>query len=73
MQWRQFITPVANLDPDAARAFIADHKEGTYTLLDVRQPVEYEKTRIPGARLVPLPQLADRIDELDPNRPVIAY
>ena len=43
MKWKQFLTPVANLDADAARAFIGDHKEGTYTLLDVRQPGEYEK------------------------------
>ncbi len=73
MQWKQFITPVASLNADAARAFIGDHKEGTYTLLDVRQPGEYEKARIPGARLVPLPELADRLEELDPDRPVIAY
>jgi len=29
-------------------------REG-YTLLDVRRPREYEKERIPGATLVPLP------------------
>lgn len=73
MQWKQFLTPVANLDAAAARTFISDHKEGTYTLLDVRQPGEYEKARIPGARLVPLPELADRLGELDQDRPVIAY
>lgn len=73
MQWKQFLTPVANLDAEEARAFMVDHKEGTYTLLDVRQPGEYEKERIPGARLVPLPELSDRLGELDPNRPVIAY
>jgi len=73
MQWKQFLTPVANLDADAARVFMRDHKEGTYTLLDVRQPGEYEKSRIPGAKLVPLPELADRLGELDPARPLIAY
>jgi rhodanese-related sulfurtransferase len=73
MQWKQFLTPVANLDAAEARAFMSAHKEGTYTLLDVRQPGEYEKERIPGARLVPLPELSDRLGELDPNRPVIAY
>jgi sulfur-carrier protein adenylyltransferase/sulfurtransferase len=73
MQWRQFITPVANLDPEEARVFMEAHKEGAYTLLDVRQPGEYEKARIPGAKLVPLPELTDRLTELDPDRPVIAY
>lgn len=73
MKWKQFLTPVANLDADAARALMSRHKEGSYTLLDVRQPGEYEKARIPGAKLVPLPELADRLGELDPDRPLIAY
>ncbi|MBU2498978.1 MAG: sulfurtransferase, partial [Proteobacteria bacterium] len=48
-------------------------REGTYTLLDVRQPQEYEKARIPGATLIPLPDLLNRIGELDPQKPTIAY
>jgi rhodanese-related sulfurtransferase len=69
----QFLTPVASMDAEEARAFMKTHKEGTYTLLDVRQPSEYEKGRIPGAKLVPLPELANRLSELDPRKPVIAY
>ncbi|NTV43835.1 MAG: hypothetical protein HGA63_11105 [Syntrophobacteraceae bacterium] len=49
MKWMQFLTPVASMDSEEARAYIEEHKEGTYTLLDVRQPSEYEKGRIPGA------------------------
>ncbi|MBW1643029.1 MAG: sulfurtransferase, partial [Deltaproteobacteria bacterium] len=44
-----------------------------YTLLDVRQEGEYEQSRIPGATLIPLPELMDRLDELDPEKPVITY
>ncbi len=73
MRWKQFLTPVETLDPEATRIFIDNHKEGTYTLLDVRQPKEYEKARIPGSKLIPLPELADRIGELDPDKPLIAY
>ncbi|MFO7785938.1 MAG: rhodanese-like domain-containing protein [Thermodesulfobacteriota bacterium] len=73
MQLDQIGASVTNLAPEEARGFINNHKEGTYTLLDVRQPGEYEKSRIPGARLVPLPQLADRLEELDPQRPIITY
>ncbi|MBN1105145.1 MAG: rhodanese-like domain-containing protein [Deltaproteobacteria bacterium] len=73
MHWKQFFTPVKSLDAEEAKAFMEAHKEGTYTLLDVRQPGEYEKERIPGARLVPLPDLPNRIRELDPKKPVIAY
>ncbi|MBW1861771.1 MAG: rhodanese-like domain-containing protein [Deltaproteobacteria bacterium] len=73
MRWRQFLTPVSNMDPDEARTYMDEHEEGKFTLLDVRQLGEYEKARIPGAKLVPLPELTDRIGELDPEKPVIAY
>jgi rhodanese-related sulfurtransferase len=53
--------------------FIDSNKEGAFTLLDVRQPSEYEIARIPGSQLVPLPVLDDRLSELDPQKPVIAY
>jgi rhodanese-related sulfurtransferase len=73
MRWREFFKPARNIDPEAARSFISQHKEGAYTLLDVRQPGEYEKERIPGSVLVPLPQLTDRLSELNPEKPVITY
>jgi rhodanese-related sulfurtransferase len=73
MKWKQFFTPTKNMDVDQARAFIKEHKEGDYTLLDVRQPGEYRKARIPGAKLIPLPELVNRLEELDPEKPVIAY
>jgi hypothetical protein len=73
MLWKQFITPVKSLDANAAKAFMDEHKEGSFTLLDVRQPGEYEKARIPGAKLIPLPELSDRLGELDPEGPVIVY
>ena len=73
MKWMQFQTPVAGMDAEEARAYLKGHREGRYTLLDVRQPSEYEKGRIPGAKLIPLPELANRMGELDPKKPVIAY
>ena len=73
MRWKQFLTPVASMDTEEAKAYMAEHEEGTFTLLDVRQPGEYENSRIPGAKLIPLPELADRLGELDPDKPVIPY
>jgi rhodanese-related sulfurtransferase len=73
MRWKQFFTPVKNMDTEEARDYIKAEREGGYTLLDVRQPTEYEKARIPGARLVPLPELPDRLGELDPEKPTIVY
>ena len=73
MKWRQFLTPVQSMETEEAKAYMADHREGTFTFLDVRQPGEYEKERIPGAKLIPLPELTDRLEELDQAKPLIVY
>ncbi len=67
------MTPVQSMETEEAKAYMADHREGTFTLLDVRQPGEYEKDRIPGAKLIPLPELTNRFEELDQGKPVIVY
>jgi molybdopterin/thiamine biosynthesis adenylyltransferase/rhodanese-related sulfurtransferase len=43
------------------------------TLLDVREPDEWEVARIPGARLVPLGRLGEEIPRLDPALDVVVY
>jgi len=43
---------------------------GGATVLDVRNPDEYEEKHVPGAVLVPLPELGERIDEVPPGRPL---
>ncbi|MBW3084100.1 Hydroxyacylglutathione hydrolase [Austwickia sp. TVS 96-490-7B] len=45
----------------------------TYQILDLRNPGETSDGTIPGARTIPLPQLAARHHELDHTRPVVAY
>lgn len=40
-------------------------------LLDVRDEHEYETSNI-GGHLIPLPELAERVNELDSNREIIA-
>jgi rubrerythrin len=42
-------------------------------LLDVRQPGEYESEHLPGAKLIPLPELNQRLAELDAAKPTIVY
>ena len=70
---KKLFAPLASLDADQVREYIASHPEGSYTLLDVRQPSEYEKEHIPGAKLIPLPQFADSLSQLDPEKPTIVY
>jgi len=64
---------VSPLFPDEARNFMAEHAEGSYTLLDVRQSFEYEEAHLPGATLIPLPALPDLMGDLDPGKPTIVY
>jgi len=59
--------------PNEAKTFIDSNEEGTFTLLDVRQPFEYEQAHLPGAKLIPLPQLVDSLEELDPHQPILVY
>ena len=40
---KRLFTPLVSLDADQVREYIAGHPEGSYTLLDVRQPTEYKK------------------------------
>src|SRR6202035_2957715 len=40
-------------------------------LLDVRNPQEWEIARIAGATLIPLHELRDRVNEVDPTAPVV--
>ena len=73
MGFKDFFSPITNMNTHQLQAFLDSNKEGGFTLLDVRQPGEYENARIPGSKLIPLPILNDRLLELDPQKPVIAY
>jgi len=70
---RDIFSSFTNLDTEQFKDFINANKEGSFTLLDVRQPSEYENARIPGGQLIPLPALDERLQELDTDKPVIAY
>ena len=73
MRWKQFFTPVESMNPHEARAYLAGKDMQDLTILDVRQPGEYEEGHIPGAKLVPMPVLTDSLDEIDPEKPVLVY
>ena len=70
---KKLFTPVKSMNVDEAKKFIAEQPEGAYTLLDVRQPGEYEGEHIPGAKLIPLPGLKDGLKQLESQKPVLVY
>ncbi len=73
MKWKQFLTPVKSMDSIKAKSFMDQQSIDDFTLLDVRQPSEYEQEHIPGAKLIPIPDLGDRLDELDPDKTIVVY
>jgi rhodanese-related sulfurtransferase/DNA-binding transcriptional ArsR family regulator len=48
-------------------------RAGEVTVLDVRPPEEYRAGHIPGARSIPVGELAARLEELPRDRDVVAY
>jgi rhodanese-related sulfurtransferase/rubrerythrin len=73
MAIRDFFRSAPSMNGEQARAYMTRHPSGTFTLLDVRQPKEYREEHIPGASLVPLPQLSERMSEVPKDRPTIVY
>ena len=61
------------MTPQQLREFVANNHESAYELIDVRQPGEYEQVHIPGARLVPLPELVQTVDKLPQDRNIVFY
>jgi rhodanese-related sulfurtransferase/rubrerythrin len=70
---KRFFNPIKEMTPDQVRAFMERTPESAYTLLDVRQPNEYQAAHLAGARLVPLPELGGQLETLDRKAPVIVY
>ena len=68
-----YFKPVMSMSAEEVREFLKDRNLDEYNLVDVRQPKEYERGHIPGARLVPVGEIQDHIKELDPDKPTIAY
>jgi rhodanese-related sulfurtransferase len=73
MSLLDFFKPVPAMSAEEVRRFLAEREPDSYNLVDVRQPGEYEKGHLPGARLMPLPELNGRLDEIDRSKPTIVY
>ena len=68
-----FFKTVPTMTADEVKRFLDEKHPNEYNLVDVRQPGEYESDHIPGANLIPLAELKERLDEIDPEKPTIAY
>ena len=62
---------LVTLDTDQLKAYLREHLERDFMLIDVRQPDEYSRLHIPGAQLVPFPLLEEEIPNLPKDKTLI--
>ncbi len=68
-----YFKPVSSWSVEKVRDSLKKLNPEDYNLVDVRQPQEYEQGHLPGAKLIPVGELHDRLKELDPGKPTIVY
>ena len=56
--------------PEVDTTRLAEALEEGAVLIDVRMPDEYVQVHVPGARLIPLPELGQRVDEVPQGQQV---
>jgi hydroxyacylglutathione hydrolase len=71
VEHQELVTPSSRL---TVEEFDSRAREvGALQIVDVRNPGETAGGAIPGAATIPLPQLTERMGELDPARPTVLY
>jgi rhodanese-related sulfurtransferase len=68
-----YFKPVSTWPAQNIREFLKQKGQEEYNLVDVRQLQEYEQGHLPGAQLIPVGELPNRLADLDPNKPTIVY
>jgi len=73
MRILDYFKPVSTWSAETIRKFLDQRRSGEFNLIDVRQPEEYEQGHLPGAQLIPVGELPNRLVGLDPTKPTIVY
>ena len=68
-----YFKPVVSMTAEEAREFMKGKNPDDYNLIDVRQPVEYERSHLAGAKLIPVGEVIDHLNEVDKTKPTITY
>lgn len=64
-----FGKPISTVNPEELNAKLNNGRRPL--VLDVRQPEEYRRGHIAGAKLIPLDELSTRMKELPQNREIV--
>lgn len=70
---RSYFDSRDNLEPISRPELMARLAAGLVTVLDVRPEDEFALGHVPGALNIPLKDLDQRLSELDPRHPIVAY
>ncbi|MEW6602526.1 MAG: rhodanese-like domain-containing protein [Nitrospirota bacterium] len=73
MKISDLFTRVDSLTVSETKKMMEEKGHDGLTLIDVREPAEYEAGHIPGALFSPLSHLADNLDKLDLSGTVVTY
>jgi rhodanese-related sulfurtransferase len=73
MFWKRLVGTTNDKSAEEVRSMLAEQPAESVTVLDVRTREEYEKGHLPGAKLVPISELAERLDEVDRSKPIVTY
>lgn len=60
------------ISPAELAAWLADSTREQPFLLDVREPWEYDRARIPGSQLLPMREVPARLGEIHEGKEVVA-
>lgn len=73
------LSPVAEPQPATLEEITAAElkqlleRDENIQVIDVREPSEYQIAKIPGAKLIPLAQVVNRMNEIDPARQTVVH
>lgn len=73
MNWQSLFAHGREITAEKVRDYIGHVPPNDLQLIDVRQPKEYREAHIPGAKLIPLNELPQRLDEIDAAKNTIVY
>jgi rhodanese-related sulfurtransferase len=66
-----FAAGPVNISAPQAKALIA--QKAGLVLVDVRSPEEYQQAHLKGAKLIPLNELPQRVNEVPRDKPILVY
>jgi rhodanese-related sulfurtransferase/rubrerythrin len=73
MNFADLFTKINVISADETKELVSKKTQDKLDIIDVRQPAEYERAHIAGAKLIPLSTLADNVENLDASKTIVTY